>query len=150
MHGDLGNLGKGASHAVGVDQGEVQSGGPGDGEHAVPATDLTCHERGHAPAGQEFQFLLEPRALVAVLDFLDAHRGGANAAARHDERIVGQFVQVDQRNRAVVLGRLQRLEQRQVRIAAAAGAEDRAAAGQGPQRVGGKQSLHDQLLVLAR
>ena len=70
----------------------------------------------------------ETLAFVAVLDLLDADRGGADPAARHDQGVIRQFVHVHQGGRAEVLGRLQGLEQGQIGIAAASRAQHRAAA----------------------
>ena len=73
-------------------------------------------------------------ALIAVLDLLDVHGGRADHPARHDQLVVGQLVEVDQGDRAVVLGGLQRLEQADPGVTAAAGAQDRAAPRECPQR----------------
>ena len=143
MHGDLRDQGEGAAHAVGVHHRKPHPSGPGHGDQAVAAADLARHERGDAPAGEVLQVMAEPGALVPVLDLLDADRGGADAAARHDQAVVREFVQVDQRDGAVVLGRLQGLEQGEVRVTAAAGAEHRAATCHRTQRGRIQQAFHN-------
>src|SRR5499433_1329491 len=149
MHGDLRDLGERAAHPVGVHHRQPDPRGPGDGQQAVPAADLDGHQGRHPAPGHELQMLPEPRSLVPVLELFQYDRGGAKAAARHDQRIIGQVVQIDQRDRAEILGSLQRLQESHVRIPPATGAEDGAAPGQGTQRVGVEQSLHGQMFVLA-
>src|SRR6266581_2883945 len=84
-----------------------------------------------------------PAALVAVPDLLDVHGRGADPPARHDQRVRRQVFDDDQRRRAEVLGGLQRLEQPDARVPAAAGPEDRAPAGQGTQRRRIQEPLHE-------
>jgi hypothetical protein len=99
-------------------------------------------------AGHELQVLAEPSAFVPAEDLLDAHRGRADHPARHDELVVRQFFQVNQGDRAVVLGGLQRLHHADVGVAATAGAEHRAAPGQGTKRGSVKQAFHDGAVVV--
>jgi hypothetical protein len=97
---------------------------------------LTCGtsgKGGHLAAGELLQVIAQPTALVAVLELLQADRRRADPAARHDQRVVRQLVQVDEGHRAALLGRLQRLQQPVVRVTAPAGAQDGAAPGQGVQ-----------------
>src|SRR5215471_14476140 len=142
VHGDLRDLRKRASHAVGVHDRQAGPRGPGDRQHAVPSADLGGHQRRHPAPGHELQMIPEPSSLVAVLELFDGDRGSADPAARHDQRIIGQFVQIDQRDRAEVLGCLQCLYQCHVRIPPATCAEDGAAPGHGTQCVRVEQSLH--------
>ena len=79
------------------------------------------------------RLLPEPYSLVPVLELFQDDRGGADPGARHDQRVIGQFVQIDQGHRPEVLGCLQRLQQCHVGIAPATCAEDGAAPGQGTQ-----------------
>jgi hypothetical protein len=130
VHGDLGHLGEGPAHAVGVQHRYAHPGRPGDGDQAVGAADLGGHQRRDLAAGHELQVLAEPVALIPAEDLLDAHRGRADHPAGHDQLVVREFVQVDQGYRAVVLGCLQRLHHADVGVAATAGAEHGAAARQ--------------------
>ena len=133
MHGDLRDLRERPSHAVGVHHRQPDRRGPGDGKQAVPTADLGGHQRRHRAPGHELQMIPEPGSLVPVLELFQDDRGGTDPGARHDQRVIGQFVQIDQRNRAEVLGCLQYLQQCHVCIAPATCAEDGAAPGQGPQ-----------------
>jgi hypothetical protein len=147
VHRDLGHLGKGPAHAVGVRDRQADPGGPGDREQAVRAADLGGHERRDPAPGELLQVLAQPAAFVPVLDLLHADRRRADRTARHDQGIIGQFVQVHQGDGAEVLGGLQDLQQPEIWIAATAGAEHGAAARQGTQRVGVEQALHVRAVV---
>src|SRR5215475_14310609 len=142
VHGDHGDLGERAAHAVGVHDRQPDPRGPGDGQHAVPGADLGGHQRRHPAPGHELQMLPEPCSLVPVLELFDGYRGGADPAARHDQRVIGQFVQIDQRGRAEVLCCLQCLQQCHVRIPPATCAEDGAAPGQGARCVSVERRRH--------
>ena len=93
--------------------------------------------------GEALQQIPQTVPLVAVLDLLHADQRGADPAARHDQGVVRQFVHVDQRGRAEVLGRLQRLQQGVVRVAAAARTEHGTAPRHRMERVVIKQTFHD-------
>ena len=97
MHGDLRDLGERAAHAVGVHHRQPDPRGPGDGQQAVPAADLDGHQRRHLAPRHELQMLPEPFSLVPVLELFQDDRGGTDPGARHDQRVIGQFVQIDQR-----------------------------------------------------
>src|SRR5215470_16345400 len=133
IHGDLRDLGERASDPVGVHHRQPDPRGPGDGQQGVPAADLDGHQRCHRAPGHELQLLPEPFSLVPVLELFQDDRGGTDSGDRHNQRLVGQFVQIDQGDRPEVLGRLQRLQQCHVRVAPATCAEDGAAPGQGTQ-----------------
>src|SRR5712691_583635 len=133
VHGDLRDLGKGPAHAVGVHDRQSHPRGPGNREQAVRPADLGRHERRDAAAGHVLQVLAQPGALVPVPDFLDADRRGADPPARHDQCTVRQLIQVDEGHWPVILGRLKGLQQAGIRIAAAAGTQDRAPPGEGTQ-----------------
>ena len=70
----------------------------------------------------------EPLPLIAILDLLDADRGRADPSARHDQRVIRQFIDVHQAGRAKILGGLKGLQQGQVGVTAATRTQYRAAA----------------------
>ena len=70
---------------------------------------------------QAFAFV--PFSIFSILTV-----GAPIAAAWHDQCVIWQFVHVHQGGRAEILGGLQGLQQAEVGVATAAGAEHRAAA----------------------
>jgi hypothetical protein len=82
--------------------------------------------------------------LVALRQLFGHHRRRAHHADGHDQRVVGEFVDVDEVDRAVLADGLLGHQLADIGIAAAAGAEDGAAGGDVFHVLGidGAQDLH--------
>ena len=82
------------------------------------------------PPGHLLEPLAQPLALALAAELLDRDGGRADPAARHDQTVVGQVVEVDHLDRSVLVERVQAGQLTGVGVAAAARAEHGAAAGQ--------------------
>jgi len=82
------HFGKGAPHAIAVENGQA---GVSSGEHRldrVRAPDLGRDQRGHADPGRFLDAAQRAQAFLALLDFLDPDDRRANAADRTDVIVV--------------------------------------------------------------
>ena len=131
MHreGDHLQFGIGAAHAVAVDQRQAGHGGDDEGRGGVDATRLAAKHGVDLFAEQFLEGAEGVDQLVALRQLFGHHGGGAHHADRHDQRVVGHLVDVDDLDRAIGLDGLLRHELADIGIAAAAGAEDGATGG---------------------
>ena len=129
VHGDLRDQRERPAHSVSVDDWQAHPPGPAQWEQTVGSADLRGHKCGYRPASEALEVLAQDVAFTAVLDLLDVHGRRADHPAWHDQRVVREIVEVDELGRPDLLQRLESKQQPDPRIATAAGAEDRAAAG---------------------
>jgi len=82
------HFGKGAPHAVAVEDGQARVSGGEHGLDRVRAPDLGRDQRGHADPGRFLDAAQRAQAFLALLDFLDPDDRRANAADRTDVIVV--------------------------------------------------------------
>ena len=123
-------LREGAAPAVGIGERESEAGRPRHRQDAVGTRDLQRHERLDGPAVEALDHVAQRPALAAAPDALVGDRRRAEHPARHDERLVVEIVDANHGDRAVLADGEERHRERQVGVAAAAGAHGGAARGE--------------------
>ena len=125
--GDHLDLREGAAHAVGVDQRDAHRRRDAERCRRVEPARLDRDGVRDRPADEVLQRLEGADDLVAARELLDHHRGRTHHRRGHDDRVVGDLLDVDELDRAVLPDRLLREQRADVRVAAAPGAENRRA-----------------------
>jgi hypothetical protein len=100
-----------------------------EGRGRIDAARLAAEHGIDLAAEQLLQLAEGVDQLVALRQFFGHHRRRAHHADRHDERVVGQFLDIDELDRPMLADRLLRHQLADIGVAAAAGAQDRAADG---------------------
>jgi hypothetical protein len=131
MHGECHHLqlGIGAAHAVAIDQRQTAGGRDHERRRRVHAACLAAEHRVDLAAEQLLELSEGGHQLVALWQFLGHHGRRAHHADGHDQRVVGEFLDIDDLHRAMLTDRLLGHQLADIGIAATAGAEDRAADG---------------------
>jgi hypothetical protein len=117
-------------HPVGVGERKPEARRPHDRQQAVRAADLERHQRSDEGSAPALDDVAQHAALVAAPQPLGRNARRPDLPARHDERLVWQRVERDDRHRAVLAHRVDRRRERDRGIAAAARAQQRASASQ--------------------
>lgn len=119
-------LGEGPAHRVAVHQRQPRLGGAGDGQHGVDAADLDRRDVGGGPADVLLQGAQGGHFLATGRDPFQQHRGRPHPRDGHHGRVGRHLVEGDEPHRAVLPDGLAGQQLADVRVAAAAGAEDAA------------------------
>ena len=117
-----------AAHAVAVHQGKAAARGEHERQQRIDAADLGAHDRLRFLADVALEGAQRLDHLGAVRHLFHDHGRRAHHAEGRHEGLVVERLDVDQLDRAVVHDGLPQHQRAEVRVPAAAGAEDRGAA----------------------